>query len=83
MPHGPTPPAPVCPLCPVQAFIVFDTHDEARRATSKDRETFGQDKFGDRYVRVCECVDHPGASCQLGMGGWRKALFGKRLGSQH
>mmetsp|Transcript_19521 Transcript_19521/g.50730 ORF Transcript_19521/g.50730 Transcript_19521/m.50730 type:complete len:528 (+) Transcript_19521:90-1673(+) len=33
------------------AFIVFDGLDEARRATQKDRETFG-DKFGDRYVRV-------------------------------
>lgn len=34
-----------------EAFIVFETPDEARRATQKDRETFG-DKFGDRYVRV-------------------------------
>lgn len=34
-----------------EAFIVFDNPDEARRATQKDRETFG-DKFGDRYVRV-------------------------------
>lgn len=31
--------------------MVFDNPDEARRACTKDRETFG-DKFGDRYVRV-------------------------------
>lgn len=30
---------------------MFESPDEARRATQKDRETFG-DKFGDRYVRV-------------------------------
>lgn len=34
-----------------EAFIVFESPEEARRATQKDRETFG-DKFGDRYVRV-------------------------------
>uniref|UniRef100_A0A6T8QA73 RRM domain-containing protein n=1 Tax=Chlamydomonas leiostraca TaxID=1034604 RepID=A0A6T8QA73_9CHLO len=34
-----------------EAFIAFESADEARRATQKDRETFG-DKFGDRYVRV-------------------------------
>ncbi len=35
----------------MQAFVLFETQEEARRATQKDRETFG-DKFGDRYVRV-------------------------------
>ena len=35
----------------MQAFIVFESPSEARRATHKDRETFGE-KFGDRYVRV-------------------------------
>lgn len=34
-----------------EAFVLFDNPEEARRATQKDRETFG-DKFGDRYVRV-------------------------------
>lgn len=46
-----TPPRHRPPPRPPQAFIVFETPDEARRATQKDRETFG-DKFGDRYVRV-------------------------------
>jgi hypothetical protein len=40
----------------LQAFIVFENLDEARRATQKDRETFG-DKFGDRYVRVYPTLD--------------------------
>jgi hypothetical protein len=39
------------PRDPPQAFVVFENSDEARRATQKDRETFGE-KFGDRYVRV-------------------------------
>lgn len=34
-----------------EAFVVFPSSEEARRATQKDRETFGE-KFGDRYVRV-------------------------------
>ncbi|PNH05775.1 Heterogeneous nuclear ribonucleoprotein H [Tetrabaena socialis] len=34
-----------------EAFVEFSSADEARRATQKDRETFGE-KFGDRYVRV-------------------------------
>lgn len=34
-----------------EAFIVFKNPAEARRATQKHRETFGE-KFGDRYVRV-------------------------------
>eukprot|EP00775_Hariotina_reticulata_P011624 gene11624-11768_t len=33
-----------------EAFVVFESPDEAKRACQKDRETFG-DKFGDRYVR--------------------------------
>jgi hypothetical protein len=35
----------------VQAFVVFNTPDDAHRACQKDREAFGE-KFGDRYVRV-------------------------------
>ena len=35
---------------------MFENPDEARRATQKDRETFG-DKFGDRYVRVYPTLD--------------------------
>lgn len=35
----------------MQAFVVFDSPEEAQRACQKDRETFGE-KFGDRYVRV-------------------------------
>lgn len=34
-----------------EAFVLFENPEEARRATQKDRETFGE-KFGDRYVRV-------------------------------
>ncbi|GAX80146.1 hypothetical protein CEUSTIGMA_g7584.t1 [Chlamydomonas eustigma] len=34
-----------------EAYVVFESPAEARRATQKDRETFGE-KFGDRYVRV-------------------------------
>lgn len=34
-----------------EAFVVFENPSEARRATHKDRQTFGE-KFGDRYVRV-------------------------------
>ena len=40
----------------MQAFVVFENSDEARRATQKDRETFGE-KFGDRYVRVYPTLD--------------------------
>jgi hypothetical protein len=40
----------------LQAFVVFENSDEARRATQKDRETFGE-KFGDRYVRVYPTLD--------------------------
>ena len=36
--------------------MVFEGSDEARRATQKDRETFGE-KFGDRYVRVYPTLD--------------------------
>ncbi|KAG2452738.1 hypothetical protein HYH02_002968 [Chlamydomonas schloesseri] len=39
-----------------EAFVVFENSDEARRATQKDRETFGE-KFGDRYVRVYPTLD--------------------------
>lgn len=35
----------------MQAFVAFESAEDARRATQKDRETFGE-KFGDRYVRV-------------------------------
>ncbi len=40
----------------LQAFVVFEDSEEARRATQKDRETFGE-KFGDRYVRVYPTLD--------------------------
>jgi hypothetical protein len=35
----------------LQAFIAFENSEDARRATQKDREIFG-DKWGGRYVRV-------------------------------
>jgi hypothetical protein len=41
----------VCIAFAIQAFVVFDSPEEAQRACQKDRETFG-DKYGDRYVRV-------------------------------
>ena len=31
---------------------MFESAEEARRATQKDRETFSVEKFGERYVRV-------------------------------
>ncbi|KAG1680359.1 hypothetical protein FOA52_015450 [Chlamydomonas sp. UWO 241] len=39
-----------------EAFVVFESPSEARRAIQKDRETFG-DKFGERYVRVYPSLD--------------------------
>jgi hypothetical protein len=51
--------------------VVFENSDEARRATQKDRETFGE-KFGDRYVRVyptleSDVADMHAAVAQQGM----------------
>eukprot|EP00195_Chlamydomonas_chlamydogama_P011755 CAMPEP_0202914098 /NCGR_PEP_ID=MMETSP1392-20130828/62202_1 /ASSEMBLY_ACC=CAM_ASM_000868 /TAXON_ID=225041 /ORGANISM="Chlamydomonas chlamydogama, Strain SAG 11-48b" /LENGTH=485 /DNA_ID=CAMNT_0049605619 /DNA_START=36 /DNA_END=1490 /DNA_ORIENTATION=+ len=46
-----------------EAFVVFEDADEARRATQKDRETFGE-KFGDRYVRVYPTLDSDVADMQ-------------------
>lgn len=39
-----------------EAFIAFESAEEAQRATQKDRELFG-DRFGDRYVRVYPSLD--------------------------
>lgn len=44
------------PFVGLQAFVVFESPEEARRACTKDRETFGE-KFGDRYVRVYPTLD--------------------------
>jgi hypothetical protein len=51
------------PPTPAQAFIVFESPEDARRATQKDRETFG-DKFGDRYVRVYPTLESDVADMQ-------------------
>ena len=50
----------------VQAFIVFDSASESRRACQKDRETF-LEKFGDRYVRVYPTLDSDLADMQAAM----------------
>ena len=50
----------------VQAYIVFDSPIESRRATQKDRETFGE-KFGDRYVRVYPVLESDQADMQAAM----------------
>jgi hypothetical protein len=42
---------------------VFENADEARRACTKDRETFGE-KFGDRYVRVYPTLESDVADMQ-------------------
>jgi hypothetical protein len=60
------------PLHTPQAFVAFESQDEARRACQKDRETFG-DKWGDRYVRVyptleSDVSDMQQAVLQQGMG---------------
>lgn len=47
----------------LQAFVVFQSPDEARRATQKDRETFGE-KYGDRYVRVYPTLESDIADMQ-------------------
>lgn len=48
---------------PGKAFVVFDSAEEARRATTKDRETFGE-KFGERYVRVYPTLESDAADMQ-------------------
>lgn len=55
---------PVCLCLPVQAFVVFESPEEAQRACQKDRETFG-DKFGDRYVRVYPTLESDVPDMQL------------------
>jgi hypothetical protein len=47
----------------LQAFVVFESPDEAQRACQKDRETFGE-KFGDRYVRVYPTLESDVADMQ-------------------
>lgn len=47
-----------------EAFVVFDSPEEAQRACQKDRETFG-DKFGDRYVRVYPTLESDLADMHL------------------
>ncbi|WIA30386.1 hypothetical protein OEZ86_000472 [Tetradesmus obliquus] len=46
-----------------EAFVVFESPDEAQRACQKDRETFGE-KFGDRYVRVYPTLESDVADMQ-------------------
>lgn len=46
-----------------QAFVVFESPEEAQRACQKDRETFGE-KFGDRYVRVYPTLESDVADMQ-------------------
>jgi RNA recognition motif-containing protein len=48
----------------LQAFVVFESPEEAQRACQKDRETFG-DKFGDRYVRVYPTLESDVPDMQL------------------
>lgn len=48
----------------LQAFVVFESPEEAQRACQKDRETFG-DKFGDRYVRVYPTLESDIPDMQL------------------
>jgi RNA recognition motif-containing protein len=48
----------------VQAFVVFESPEDAQRACQKDRETFG-DKFGDRYVRVYPTLESDVPDMQL------------------
>ena len=55
-----------CCMLASQAFIVFDSASESRRACQKDRETFG-DKFGDRYVRVYPTLESDLADMQAAM----------------
>lgn len=43
----------------LQAFVQFPSGDDARNATQKDREVFGE-KFGDRYVRVYPTLESDG-----------------------
>lgn len=63
-------PVPSCPFADVrprvsvQAFVVFESPEEAQRACQKDRETFG-DKFGDRYVRVYPTLESDVPDMQL------------------
>lgn len=47
-----------------EAFVVFESPEEAQRACQKDRETFG-DKFGDRYVRVYPTLESDVPDMQL------------------
>lgn len=56
----------VCPrsIVHTQAFVVFESPEEAQRACQKDRETFG-DKFGDRYVRVYPTLESDIPDMQL------------------
>jgi hypothetical protein len=56
--------ADVRPRVSVQAFVVFESPEEAQRACQKDRETFG-DKFGDRYVRVYPTLESDVPDMQL------------------
>lgn len=48
----------------MQAFVVFESPEDAQRACQKDRETFG-DKFGDRYVRVYPTLESDIPDMQL------------------
>jgi RNA recognition motif-containing protein len=51
-------------MCLLQAFVVFESPEDAQRACQKDRETFG-DKFGDRYVRVYPTLESDVPDMQL------------------
>lgn len=41
-----------------EAFVIFDTPEEANRATAKDREVFCQKEYGDRFVRVYPLLEN-------------------------
>lgn len=61
----------------MQAFVVFESPDEAKRACQKDRETFG-DKFGDRYVRVYPTLESDVADMQQAV---QQQTFVQQVGS--
>eukprot|EP00873_Tetraselmis_striata_P041934 jgi/Tetstr1/462198/TSEL_007261.t1 len=41
-----------------EALVIFDSPEEANRATAKDREVFGPQLYGDRFVRVYPLLDN-------------------------
>lgn len=43
-----------------QAFVVFNNAEDAKAATTRDRQTFSNEKFGDRCARGLWCALAPG-----------------------